>query len=225
VLSDDVFAKRLRDGAAEVQRKLLCYGCLGRYYAATLGTIRKHFQTNLALDGRDALRATLRGVDCTGLRLVEYKNKALPPATTVPEPGEDPTCLALVDRVYPPPRRRLRGNIGRSRRSIAIILAVVGAFGLVVLLIGCAAYAGCICVHNRAPSVDNRPPMLRTEANPNDVAVGALMTVQVPEGLGPGSVFPVDVPGRGACRVTVPPGVFAGQTFTLLHPDYVGTSN
>jgi hypothetical protein len=48
---------------------------------------------------------------------------------------------------------------------------------------------------------------------------------EVPEGLGPGSVFPVDVPGRGACRVTVPPGVFAGQTFTLLHPDYVGTSN
>ena len=57
------------------------------------------------------------------------------------------------------------------------------------------------------------------------VNVGALMTVQVPEGLGPGSVFTVDVPGRGACRVTVPPGVFAGQTFTLLHPDYVGTSN
>ena len=224
VLSDDVFAKRLRDGAAEVQKKLLCYGCLGRYYAATLGTIRKHFQTNLALDNREALRATLRGVDCTGLRLVEYKNKALPPATSLPEPGEDPVCLALVDRVYPP-RRRLRGNLGRSRRSIAIILAVVGAFGLVVLLIGCAAYAGCICVHNRAHSVDNRPPMIRAEPNPNNVAVGTLMTVQVPEGLGPGSVFPVDVPGRGACRVTVPPGVFAGQTFTLLHPDYVGTSN
>ena len=115
--------------------------------------------------------------------------------------------------------------LGRSRRSIAIILAVVGAFGLVVLLIGCAAYAGCICVHNQAHSVDNRPPMLRTEPNPDTVNVGALMTVQVPEGLGPGSVFPVDVPGRGACRVTVPPGVFAGQTFTLLHPDYVGTSN
>ena len=167
----------------------------------------------------------MRGVDCTRLRLVEYKNKALPPATTVPEPGEDATCLALVDRVYPPPRRRLRGNIGRSRRSIAIILAVVGAFGLVVLLIGCGVYAGCICVHNRANAVDNRPPMLRTEANPNAVNVGALMTVQVPEGLGPGSVFTVDVPGRGACRVTVPPGVFAGQTFTLLHPDYVGMSN
>jgi hypothetical protein len=89
---------------------------------------------------------------------------------------------------------------------------------------GCV-YAGCICVHNRAHSVDNRPPMIRAEPNPNNVAVGALMTVQVPEGLGPGSVFPVDVPGRGACRVTVPPGVFAGQTFTLLHPDYVGTSN
>ena len=58
-----------------------------------------------------------------------------------------------------------------------------------------------------------------------DGLLGALMTVQVPEGLGPGSVFTVDVPGRGACRVTVPPGVFAGQTFTLLHPDYVGTSN
>ena len=81
--------------------------------------------------------------------------------------------------------------------------------------------AGCICVHNQAHSVDNRPPMIRTEPNPNTVNVGALMTVQVPEGLGPGSVFPVDVPGRGACRVTVPPGVFAGQTFTLLHPDYV----
>ena len=138
--------------------------------------------------------------------------------------GEDPVCLALVDRVYPP-RRQLRGNVGRSRRSIAIILAVVGAFGLVVLLIGCGVYAGCICVHNRANAVDNRPPMLRAEADRETVNVGALMTVQVPEGLGPGSVFTVDVPGRGACRVTVPPGVFAGQTFTLLHPDYVGTSN
>ena len=77
------------------------------------------------------------------------------------------------------------------------------------------------CVHNRAHTVDNRPPMIRAEANPDTVNVGALMTVQVPEGLGPGSVFTVDVPGRGACRVTVPPGVFAGQTFTLLHPDYV----
>ena len=67
--------------------------------------------------------------------------------------------------------------------------------------------------------------MLRAEPNPDTVNMGALMTVQVPEGLGPGSVFTVDVPGRGACRVTVPPGVFAGQTFTLLHPDYVGTSN
>ena len=68
--------------------------------------------------------------------------------------------------------------------------------------------------------------MIRAEPNPNIVNMGALMTVQVPEGLGPGSVFTVDVPGRGACRVTVvPPGVFAGQTFTLLHPDYVGTSN
>ncbi len=60
--------------------------------------------------------------------------------------------------------------------------------------------------------------MLRTEPNPNTVNVGALMTVQVPEGLGPGSVFTVDVPGRGACRVTVPPGVFAGQTFYIATP-------
>ena len=220
VLHDDVLARRLRDGAAEVQRKLLCYDCLGNYYAATLAAIRKHWQTDLALDGRDALRATLRGVDCTGLRLVEYKNKRLSPATTVPEPGEDPTCLALLDRAYPP-RRRLRGNLGRSRRSIAIILAVVGAFGLVVLIIGCAVYFGCIVIHNQA-SHDARPPEIGTEPHPTNAGT---LTVQVPAGLGPGSVFTVDVPGRGVCRATVPPNVYAGQTFTFPHPDYVGTGN
>ena len=37
--------------------------------------------------------------------------------------------------------------------------------------------------------------MIRAEPNPNNVAVGALMTVQVPEGLA-GSVFG----GRATCR-------------------------
>ena len=39
------------------------------------------------------------------------------------------------------------------------------------------------------------------------------MRVQVPPGVGPGSVLTVNVPGRGAHRVTVPNGVFGGQSF------------
>ena len=39
-----------------------------------------------------------------------------------------------MDRVYPPPRRQLRGNVGRSRRSIAIILAVLTAVEILLFV-------------------------------------------------------------------------------------------
>jgi hypothetical protein len=53
-----------------------------------------------------------------------------------------------------------------------------------------------------------RPP------RPPPAAAGAqLMRVQVPPNSGPGASLTVNVPGRGAHRVTVPPNVRAGQYF------------
>ena len=110
------FTKRLREGAARVQRELTCAQCLNRYFLATLAELRSRFRGDLALGTREAARATLRGVNCTGHDLVEYiaddrmtmstKNtdrgiRSLPHATTRAERGEDPRCLALLDRAFP----------------------------------------------------------------------------------------------------------------------------
>ena len=110
------FTKRLRDGAARVQRELTCGSCLNRYFLATLAELRQRFRGDLALGTREAARATLRGVNCSGHDLVEYvaddrmtmstKNtdrgiRSLPNATTRPEKGEDPRCLAVLDRAFP----------------------------------------------------------------------------------------------------------------------------
>ena len=48
---------------------------------------------------------------------------------------------------------------------------------------------------------------------PAATAPGTLMRVTVPQGVGPGSILTVNVPGRGAHRVTVPQGTYAGQSF------------
>ena len=78
----------------------------------TLRTLRDHFRSDLALDSREALRKTLRGVSCSRLGLVELILEKqhgssvvavpLDPAKTLPDVGEDATCLALVDALYPP---------------------------------------------------------------------------------------------------------------------------
>ena len=108
-------AKRLREGAARVQRELTCAQCLNRYLLATFAELRSRFRGDLALGTKEAARATLRGVNCSGHDLVEYiaddtmtmstKNtdrgiRSLPPATTRAEKGEDPRCLALLDRAF-----------------------------------------------------------------------------------------------------------------------------
>ena len=102
-------------GAARVQRELTCAMCLNRYLLATFAELRSRFRGDLALGTKEAARATLRGVNCSGHDLVEYvaddrmtmstKNtdrgiRSLPPATTRAEKGEDPRCLALLDRAF-----------------------------------------------------------------------------------------------------------------------------
>ena len=98
-----------------MQRELTCAQCLNRYFLATLAELRSRFRGDLALGTREAARATLRGVNCTGHDLVEYiaddrmtmstKNtdrgiRSLPNATTRAERGEDPRCLAVLDRAF-----------------------------------------------------------------------------------------------------------------------------
>ena len=107
--------KRLRQGAGRVQRELTCARCLNDYLLATLAELRSRFRGDLALGTKEAARATFRGVDCSGHDLVEYVPdvdmtmsghntdrgiRKLPPATTRAETGEDPRCLALLDRAF-----------------------------------------------------------------------------------------------------------------------------
>ena len=55
-----------------MQRELTCADCLNRYFLATLAELRQRFRGDLALGTREAARATLRGVNCSGHDLVEY---------------------------------------------------------------------------------------------------------------------------------------------------------
>ena len=108
VLRDDALAARLRQGAADVQRDLVCAECLSDYLVETLRTLRSHFRGDLSFDTREALRETLTGVNCTALDLREFvagrRHAAapIPPASSAPAPHEDPACLALVDIAFPP---------------------------------------------------------------------------------------------------------------------------
>jgi hypothetical protein len=112
ILTNPTLSQRLREGAAAVNRDLVCPTCLLDYISETLRTLRDHFRSDLALDSRDALRKTLRGVSCSRLGLVEFHLEKhhgssvvavpLDPAKTLPDVGEDETCLALIDALYPP---------------------------------------------------------------------------------------------------------------------------
>ena len=82
--------------------------------AADLGRGDLSFALNGVWSGPDGV--AFRGVNCSGHDLVEYiaddtmtmstKNtdrgiRSLPPATTRAERGEDPRCLAVLDRAFP----------------------------------------------------------------------------------------------------------------------------
>lgn len=131
-ITQEPVSARLRAGAARVQRELTCARCLNRYLLATLEALRMRFRGDLALGGRDTARATLKGVDCSGLDLVEYVRddamtlggkklhglKVLPPATTRPRAGEDVRCLAVLDAAFPDKNATTRGR-GRSLGAAA----------------------------------------------------------------------------------------------------------
>ena len=72
VLSDVALAARLRQGAADVQRDLVCAECLSDYLVETLRTLRSHFRGDLALDSRENMRKTLKGVNCTAVGFREF---------------------------------------------------------------------------------------------------------------------------------------------------------
>merc|ERR1719484_510478 len=66
-------ARRLRDGAAAVQKDLVCADCLHGFLLETLKAFRAHFRTELALDDAATARATLKGVSVRGLRRVRLQ--------------------------------------------------------------------------------------------------------------------------------------------------------
>jgi len=95
-------ARRLREGAADVQRELVCADCLHGFLLETLKAFRAHFSTNLALDDAETARATLRGVDCGDF--VEYVShgvvEKIPPSGVKAGPGEDQSCVDLVSAAF-----------------------------------------------------------------------------------------------------------------------------
>ena len=97
-------ARRLREGAADVQRELVCADCLHGFLLETLKAFRAHFSTNLALDDVETARATLKGVECGDF--VEYVShgvvEKIPPSGVKAGPGEDQRCVDLVSAAFAP---------------------------------------------------------------------------------------------------------------------------
>ena len=97
--------RRLREGAADVQRELVCADCLHGFLLETLKAFRAHFSWNLALDDVETARDAER---CSSVETssstspTELWRRFLPSAPKA-GPGED-----LVLRVRPgaPPRSR-----------------------------------------------------------------------------------------------------------------------
>ena len=97
-------ARRLRDGAADVQRELVCADCLHGFLLETLKSFRAHFSCGDALDDVETARATLKGVECGDF--VEYVShgvvEKIPPSGVKAGPGEDQRCVDLVSAAFAP---------------------------------------------------------------------------------------------------------------------------
>jgi len=95
-------ARRLRDGAAAVQKELVCADCLHGFLLETLKAFRAHFSCGDALDDAATARATLKGVQCGDF--VEYVShgvvEKIPHSTVKAGPGEDQSCVDLVAAAF-----------------------------------------------------------------------------------------------------------------------------
>ena len=95
-------ARRLREGAADVQRELVCADCLHGFLLETLKAFRAHFSCGDALDDVATARATLKGVECGDF--VEYVShgvvEKIPPSNVKAGPGEDQACVDLVAAAF-----------------------------------------------------------------------------------------------------------------------------
>ena len=97
-------ARRLREGAADVQRELVCADCLHGFLLETLKAFRARFSCGDALDDAETARATLKGVQCGDF--VEYVShgavEKIPPSGVKAGPGEDQRCVDLVSAAFAP---------------------------------------------------------------------------------------------------------------------------
>ena len=101
----------------------------------------EQFRSDLALDSRDSMRQSLVGVNCTRLGLTELKldphhglsvvAAPLPPSQTLPRPGEDAVCLALLDQAYP---LRTAHHLAR-KHPVRFVMLVVYAAGLLFIFL------------------------------------------------------------------------------------------
>ena len=97
-------ARRLRDGAAAVQKELVCADGRHGFLLETVKAFRAHFRTELALDDAATARATLTGVECGDF--VEYVSHGVvemfPLSDVKAGPGEDQACVVLVSAAFAP---------------------------------------------------------------------------------------------------------------------------
>ena len=87
------------------------------------------------------MRRSLVGVNCTRLGLTELKldphhglsvvASPLAPARTLPLPGEDAVCLALLDQAYP---LRTAHHLAR-KHPVRFVMLVVYAAGLLFIFL------------------------------------------------------------------------------------------
>ena len=136
----------------------------------------------------------------------------LPPAPAVVRP---PAYSAPA----PAPRRRTTVRVPASAGPGSVMTVRTPTGETVRVTVPQGVYAGSTFEFEYGGSAalpPQRPPRPASSTQPPrpPPAGGAqLMRVQVPPNSGPGASLTVNVPGRGAHRVTVPPNVRAGQYF------------
>jgi hypothetical protein len=159
----------------------------------------------------------MAGASRHGTRPPAYSSPAPAPAVQARRPSTPaarPPAYGLPPA--PAPRRRTSVRVPNNAGpgSIMTVRAPTGETVRVTVPAGMHSGSSFEFEHGGAPAAPRLPPRPAAyAAPPRPTGGGQLMRVQVPRGSGPGASLTVNVPGRGAHHVTVPPNVHAGMHF------------
>ena len=161
----------------------------------------------------------MAGASRHGTRPPAYSSPAPAPAVQVRRPSTPaarPPAYSLPP--VPAPRRRTSVRVPNNAGPGSIMTVRAPTGETVRVTVPAGMHSGSSFEFEYGGQPASGPPRLPPRpasyaAPPRPTGGGQLMRVQVPRGSGPGASLTVNVPGRGAHRVTVPPNVHAGMHF------------